>query len=65
MALTPSNFGCIDMTVPFNGHVFLFEFKGVELAPTGGALQQIGVEFNKASRNIVGFEVETVGSLPE
>ena len=75
----PSNFGRIDMTVLFNGHIYLFEFKVVELNPAGAALQQIkdkhyadkyqglgqpihliGVEFSKTSRNIVGFEVETL-----
>jgi hypothetical protein len=75
----PTNHGRIDMTVLFNGQVFLFEFKVVELNPAGQALQQIkdmhyaekyqargepihliGVEFSKASRNIVGFEVETL-----
>ncbi len=75
----PTNVGRIDMTVLFNGHVFLFEFKVVEFDPKGRALQQIkdmnyakkylsrgepihliGVEFSKASRNIVGFEVETL-----
>ena len=33
--------GRIDMTVLFNGHVYLFEFKVVELAPQGKALAQI------------------------
>lgn len=65
------------MTLKFNSQVYLFEFKVVELAPKGKALQQIkdkqyadkyrdlnqpiyliGVEFSKANRNIVGFEVE-------
>ena len=72
--------GRIDMAVLFNGEVLLFEFKVVELAPQGKALQQIkdkgyadkyrargepihliGVEFSRDSRNVVGFEVETVG----
>ncbi|QLQ32273.1 MAG: ATP-binding protein [Candidatus Thiothrix singaporensis] len=72
-----TNLGRIDMTLKFNGHVYIFEFKVVEMAPEGRALQQIrdkayadkyrglqqpihllGVEFSKASRNIVGFEVE-------
>ena len=67
------------MVVLFEGQVYLFEFKVVELTPEGRALQQIkdkgyadkyrarcepihliGVEFSKASRNIVGFEVETI-----
>ena len=60
-------------------HIYLFEFKVVELAPEGRALAQIkdkgyadkyladgqpihliGVEFSKASRSVVGFEVETL-----
>jgi len=75
----PTSVGRIDMSVLFAGQVFLFEFKVVELAPQGRALQQIkamhyadkylgrgqpihliGVEFSKASRNIDGFEVETL-----
>ena len=74
-----TNKGRIDMAVLFEGQVFLFEFKVVELTPEGRALQQIkdkgyadkyrargepihliGVEFSKAGRNIVGFEVETL-----
>jgi len=74
-----TNFGRIDMSLLFNGQVFLFEFKVVELEPNGRALQQmkdlayadkykdrgepihlIGVEFSKATRNIVGFDVETL-----
>ena len=75
----PTNFGCIDMTVLFQGHVYLFEFKVVKVRSRGQALKQIkernyaqkyqnrgepihliGVEFSKASRNIVRFEVETL-----
>ena len=33
--------GRIDMTVLFNAQVYLFEFKVVELAPQGKALQQL------------------------
>ncbi|MCL7462805.1 ATP-binding protein [Pseudomonas sp. NW5] len=36
-----TNHGRIDMTVLFNGHVYLFEFKVVELVPEGKALEQI------------------------
>jgi len=36
-----SNAGRLDMTVKFNGHIYLFEFKVVELTPDGSALQQI------------------------
>ena len=72
-----TNHGRVDMTVCFNGHVYIFEFKVVEFNPQGAALAQIkdrnyadkykarnepihlvGVEFSKASRNIVGFDVE-------
>ncbi len=74
-----SNAGRLDMALRFNGQVYLFEFKVVELAPEGRALQQIkdkgyadkyragsepiyqiGVEFSKASRSVVGFEVESI-----
>jgi len=36
-----SNAGRLDMALRFNGHVYLFEFKVVELEPEGKALQQI------------------------
>jgi len=36
-----SNAGRLDMALCFNGQVWLFEFKVVELAPEGRALQQI------------------------
>ena len=36
-----SNAGRLDMAVKLGGHVYLFEFKVVELAPEGSALQQI------------------------
>ena len=42
--LTPeeaSSAGRLDMALRFNGQVYLFEFKVVELAPEGRALQQI------------------------
>ncbi len=74
-----SNAGRLDMALRFNGQVYLFEFKVVELEPEGRALQQIkdkgyarpylalsqpihqiGVEFSKTSRSVVGFEVETL-----
>ncbi|MEZ5449122.1 MAG: PD-(D/E)XK nuclease domain-containing protein [Thiolinea sp.] len=75
-----TNLGRIDMTLQFNGQVYIFEFKVVELVPEearpcnrsrtkgyadkyqdqGQPIYLIGVEFNRNSRNIVGFEVETV-----
>ena len=36
-----SNLGRIDMTLIFNQQVYIFEFKVIELTPTGAALQQI------------------------
>ena len=36
-----SNQGRLDMALKFNGHIYLFEFKVVELVPEGRALQQI------------------------
>ncbi len=36
-----SNQGRLDMTLKFDGHVYLFEFKVVEFTPEGRALQQI------------------------
>ncbi|CBL43866.1 hypothetical protein HDN1F_02830 [gamma proteobacterium HdN1] len=36
-----TNHGRIDMTVCFEGHVYLFEFKVVELVPEGRALKQL------------------------
>lgn len=36
-----TNHGRIDMAVRFGGHVYLFEFKVVELVPEGKALQQL------------------------
>jgi len=36
-----SSAGRLDMALRFNGHVYLFEFKVVELEPEGKALQQI------------------------
>jgi Predicted AAA-ATPase/PD-(D/E)XK nuclease superfamily len=36
-----SNHGRLDLAVRFNGQIYLFEFKVVELAPDGRALQQI------------------------
>ncbi|MCK5667285.1 MAG: AAA family ATPase, partial [Thiotrichaceae bacterium] len=36
-----TNHGRIDMSVRFNGHIYLFEFKVVELVPEGKALQQL------------------------
>ena len=36
-----SNHGCLDMAVLFNGNVYIFEFKVVELMPEGAAMAQL------------------------
>ena len=36
-----SSHGRLDMAVHFNGHVYLFEFKVVELSPPGSAMAQL------------------------
>lgn len=36
-----SNHGRVDMTVDFDGHIYLFEFKVVEQLPEGKALAQL------------------------
>jgi len=74
-----SSHGRLDLRLRFNGQLWLFEFKVVELAPEGRALQQIkdrhyadkyraeglpihliSIEFSRAQRTLVGFEVETL-----
>lgn len=71
-----TNHGRIDLSLVLDQHVYLFEFKVVEQAAEGKALQQlidrgyadkyrspgttitlIGIEFSKAERNIVGWDV--------
>jgi len=39
-----TNKGRIDMSVRFEGHIYLFEFKVVELTPEGKALEQLKVK---------------------
>jgi hypothetical protein len=36
-----TNKGRVDMTVIFNGHIWLFEFKVVEMVPEGKAIEQL------------------------
>ena len=38
---TPAAAGRLDMAVRFNLHIYLFEFKVVELAPEGAAMTQL------------------------
>jgi hypothetical protein len=74
-----TNKGRIDMTVLFNNHIYIIEFKVVADKATGEAMAQIkskdysakykslakpihliGVEFGKADKSVVGFEVDSV-----
>jgi hypothetical protein len=74
-----TNKGRIDMTVLFNNHIYIIEFKVVDDKATGEAMAQIkskdysakykslakpihliGVEFGKADKGVVGFEVESL-----
>jgi hypothetical protein len=74
-----TNKGRIDMTVLFNNHIYIIEFKVVDDKATGEAMAQIkskdyavkykflakpihliGVEFGKADKSVVGFEVESL-----
>ena len=67
------------MTVLFNHHIYIIEFKVVADKATGEAMAQIkakdyaakyrdkeqpihlmGVEFSKAEKSVVGFEVDSV-----
>jgi len=58
------NAGRLDLAVRFNGQIYLFEFKVVELTPDGRGedrpIHLIGVEFSRERRTVVGFEVEQV-----
>jgi len=80
--LTPeesSNAGRLDLALRFNGQIWLFEFKVIETAGAGSAMEQllekdyaaryraeelpihqIGVEFSREQRKVVGFAVETI-----
>ncbi len=40
----PTSHGRIDMSVRFNGNIYLFEFKVVEIVPDGRALKQIQIK---------------------
>ena len=82
--LTPeesSNAGRLDLALRFNRQIWLFEFKVIESAGAGSALEQllekdyaaryraeglpihqIGVEFSREQRKVVGFAVETIAA---
>ncbi len=53
--------GQIDMTVLFNGQVWLFEFKVVELAPQGRALEQLKARNDAAKYQALGQPIHLIG----
>ena len=56
-----SNQGRIDMTVKFNGRVYLFEFKVVELAPEGRAIDQIKARGYAEKYRALGQPIALIG----
>ncbi len=56
-----THFGRIDMSVRLDGHVYLFEFKVVEAAPQGRALQQIIDRDYAAKYRADGIKVHLIG----
>ena len=62
--LTPeesSNAGRLDLALRFNGQVYLFEFKVVELAPEGRALQQIKARGYADKHRVPGQPIHLIG----
>lgn len=62
--LTPeesSNAGRLDLALRFNGQVYLFEFKVVELAPEGRALQQIKDRGYADQYRVAGQPIHLIG----
>jgi hypothetical protein len=56
-----TNHGRIDMTVKFNGRVYLFEFKVVELVPDGRALQQLQQKGYAEKYRALGQPIHLIG----
>jgi hypothetical protein len=56
-----SNAGRLDMAVRFNGQVYLFEFKVVELEPEGRALQQIKDQGYADKYRALGLPIHLIG----
>ena len=56
-----TNHGRIDMTVHFNQRIYLFEFKVVELAPEGAALEQIKVKGYAEKYRGEGWPITLIG----
>jgi len=56
-----SNAGRLDMAVRFNGQIYLFEFKVVELEPDGRALQQIIAKAYADKHKTIGQPIHLIG----
>lgn len=56
-----TNLGRIDMTLKFNGQVYIFEFKVVEMVPEGNALQQIKDKAYADKYRALGQPIHLVG----
>ena len=56
-----SNQGQLDMAVRFNGHLYLFEFKVVELVSSGEALEQIKERGYADNYRAAGLPIHLIG----
>ena len=56
-----SHHGKVDMSVDFNGHIYLFEFKVVEQLPEGKALEQIKAKSYADKHRASGKPIHLVG----
>jgi hypothetical protein len=56
-----SNQGRLDMAVRFNGHIYLFEFKVVELVSSGEALEQIKERGYADKYRAAGLPIHLIG----
>jgi len=56
-----SNMGRLDMAVRFNGHLYLFEFKVVELVSSGEALEQIKERGYADKYRAAGLPIHLIG----
>ncbi|MGO1871904.1 MAG: PD-(D/E)XK nuclease domain-containing protein, partial [Halomonas sp.] len=56
-----SHHGKVDMSVDFNGHIYLFEFKVVEQLPEGKALEQIKAKGYADKHRASGKPIHLIG----
>ena len=55
------NKGRVDMTVKFNSHIYLFEFKVVELLPEGKAIDQLKAKGYADKYRALGQPIHLIG----